>query len=105
MSTLVKMAVFSSFFMEWDEIGAVVKCNNDDKSVVDNLNLVMPYTAEEECWINEQVRATLIKTISRIMTSLLGLIHTRHFCDKKIILSHGCLKANQGKLLTKHRVP
>ena len=57
MSTLVKMAVFCSFFMEWDEIGAVVKCNNDDKSKVASLNLVMPYTAEEECWINGQVQS------------------------------------------------
>jgi hypothetical protein len=61
-STLVKMAVFCSYFMEWDEIGAVVKCNNDDgtSSKVVSLNLVMPYTAEEECWITEQVFKLLL---------------------------------------------
>jgi len=31
-------------------------------------------------------------------------IKIKRYCDKKIILSHWCLKANQGKLLTKHRV-
>ncbi len=52
----------SSYFMEWDEIGAVVKCNNDDgtSSKVVSLNLVMPYTAEEECWITEQVFKLLL---------------------------------------------
>jgi len=32
-------------------------------------------------------------------------IKIKRCCDKKIILSHWCLKANQGKLLMKHRVP
>ncbi len=32
-------------------------------------------------------------------------IKRKRYCDKKIILSHLYLKANQGKLLTKHRVP
>ncbi len=32
-------------------------------------------------------------------------IKIKRYCDKNIFLNYWCLKANQGKHLTKHRVP
>ena len=69
-SVLIKMAVFCSYFMEWDDMGAMVKQGDDmtrvarfgeEPSRVAYLNIVMPYTDEEECWISEQVSESIVK--------------------------------------------
>ncbi len=45
----------------------------------------------------EKYKKSVLIILLTLGLSLYGLLHTRHFCtqycDKKIILSHGCLKA------------
>jgi len=45
----------------------------------------------------KSTKKSVLKILLTLGLSLYGLLHTRHFCtqycDKKIILSHGCLKA------------
>jgi len=50
MKTLVKMAVFGSYNIQWDDIFVPQSTTN-----LSNLNLVMAYTQEEEEWCSKQL--------------------------------------------------
>ena len=98
-SVLVKMAVFCSYFMEWDDMGAMVKQGDDMTRVarfgeeprrVACLNIVMPYTDEEECWISEQVS----ESIAKIRLQSYKTFYTLGLCK---INSLNCCLNDKGK--------
>ncbi len=49
MSTLVKMALFSSYNIEW------VETNDVPNQTIFEMTIVMRYTKEEELWLQNQV--------------------------------------------------
>ena len=56
-STLVKMAVFCSVYIDWDDVDSVTRRDVDAATAtLPTSNIVMPYTEEEERWVNAQFK-------------------------------------------------
>ena len=56
-STLVKMAVFCSVHIDWDDVDSVTRRDVDAATAtLPTSNIVMPYTEEEERWVNAQFK-------------------------------------------------
>ena len=56
-STLVKMAVFCSVYIDWDDVDSVTRRDVDAATAtLPTSNIVMPYTEEEERWVHAQFK-------------------------------------------------
>ena len=56
-STLVKMAVFCSVYIDGDDVDSVTRRDVDAATAtLPTSNIVMPYTEEEERWVNAQFK-------------------------------------------------